>query len=129
MADYPDVPIKLPRVSKILSAISRPISLRNLERATELATRATELAGDDAASWHTLGMFITLRANGMKPLALEKSLEIQPESGSARFLLSMTQWQLGDLVAAQRSYVQAEKDGPDKKGLRRLRRSRGAIGY
>ena len=58
--------------------------------------------------------------------ALEKSLKIQPEGSVSRlFLLAMTQWQLGDLPAAQRHYQQGvdwmEKERPDNKDLRHLR--------
>ena len=104
-----------------------------MERATELATRGIELATDDAASWYTLGVvhYAAGRWDAAR-VALEKSLKIQPEgSGSRWFLLAMTQWQLGDRLAAQSSYGQAvewmEKNGPDNKELRRLRAEAAAL--
>jgi hypothetical protein len=65
-------------------------------------------------------------------VALEKSLKIRPEgSASSSFLLAMTQWQLADRVAAQRSYEQAvecmEKNGQNNKELRELRADAAAL--
>jgi hypothetical protein len=52
-------------------------------------------------------------------------------SVSARFRLSMAQWQLGDLIAARRSYGQTvermEKDGPNDEDLQRLRAEAAAL--
>jgi tetratricopeptide (TPR) repeat protein len=122
---FPDVLINIRELARFLA--QTPVSrLRNLERATELATQGIELASDDVASWYTLGV-VHYAAGRWDParVALEKSLKIQPEgSVSPLFLLAMTQWQLGDRPAAQRTYQQAvdwmQKDRPDNKELRHL---------
>jgi tetratricopeptide (TPR) repeat protein len=130
--EYPDVAINYRELARFLA--QAPVDqLRNLERATELATRATDLAPDEPASWHTLGMVHHAAGRWDEArVALEKSLKIQSEvGGSAWLLLAMTQWQLGDRVAAQRSYRQAvewmEKNGQDNKDLRRLRAQAAAL--
>ena len=132
LADYPDVAINHHELARFL--VQSPASgLRNLERATEFATRATALAPDDSASWHTLGIghYAAGRWDEAR-LALEKSAKFGPEgSVSACFLLSMAQWQLGDRIAARRSYRQAvERMGTksrDDKDLRRLRAEAAAL--
>jgi serine/threonine protein kinase/tetratricopeptide (TPR) repeat protein len=132
VGEYPDVAINYRELARFLA--QAPVDqLRNLERATELATRATDLAPDEPASWHTLGMVHHAAGRWDEArVALEKSLKIQSEvGGSAWLLLAMTQWQLGDRVAAQRSYRQAvewmEKNGQDNKDLRRLRAQAAAL--
>ena len=94
---FPDVLINHRELARFLA--QPPVSrLRNLERATELATQGVELAKDDVASWYTLGVvhYAAGRWDAARA-ALEKSLKIQPEGSVSRlFLLAMTQWQLGD---------------------------------
>jgi len=122
---FPDVLIYHRELARFLA--QAPLSrLRNLERATELATQGIELASDDVASWYTLAIvhYAAGRWDAAR-VALEKSLKIQPEGSVSRlFLLAMTQWQLGDRPSAQRSYQQAvdwmQKDGPDNKVLRHV---------
>jgi tetratricopeptide (TPR) repeat protein len=132
LEDYPDVAINHHELARFL-AKPPATGLRNLERATKLATRGTELAPDDSASWYTLGavQYAAGRWDEAR-VALEKAVKIGPEgSVSACFLLSRTQWQLGDRVAARRSYGQAvewmEKDSPDDKDLQRLRAKAAAL--
>jgi sugar (pentulose or hexulose) kinase len=65
-------------------------------------------------------------------VALEKSVKSHSEvGGSAWLLLAMTQWQLGDRLAAQTSYRQAiewmEKNGQGNTDLRRLRAQAAAL--
>jgi eukaryotic-like serine/threonine-protein kinase len=122
---FPDVLINHRELARFL-AQPPVVRFRNLERATELATQGIELAKDDVASWYTLG-FVHHAAGRWDAarVALEKSLKIQPEGSVSRlFLLAMTQWQLGDRSAAQRSYHQAvdwmQKEGPDNEELRHL---------
>jgi tetratricopeptide (TPR) repeat protein len=125
-ADYPDVATNHHELARFL--VQCPArGLRNLERARVFATRATELAPDDSASWHTLG--VVQYAAGrwdQARAALEESVKTGPEgSVSASFLLSMAQWHLGDRIAARGSYGEAvermEKDSPNDKELQRLR--------
>ncbi|MEX2169555.1 MAG: protein kinase [Pirellulales bacterium] len=123
---FPDVPLNHRELARFLAQTSVG-RLRNLEQATELATRGTELAPGDAASWYTLGVvhYAAGRWDEAR-VSLEKSLDIQPEGGgSVLFLLAMTQFQLGDRIAAESCYGQAvewiEKNGPNNSELRRLR--------
>src|SRR5258707_8743109 len=88
---FPDVLINHRELARFL-ARSPVIRLRNLERATELATKGIELAPDDVASWYTLGVvhYAAGRWDAARA-ALEKSLKIQPEGSVSRlFLLAMT---------------------------------------
>ena len=124
--DFPDVSLHYRELARLL-AKSPVTGLRDLERATKFATRGTELAKDDAASWYTLGVvhYAAGRWDAARA-ALDKSLNIKPEGSVSRlFLLAMTQWQLGDRPAAQRRYLQAvdwmQKEGRDNKDLRHLR--------
>jgi tetratricopeptide (TPR) repeat protein len=122
---FPDVLIYHRELARFLAQVP-VIRLRDWERATELATQGTELAGDDVASWYTLGVVNHAAGRwGAARVALEKSLKIKPEGSVSRlFLLAMSQWQLGDRSAAQKSYQQAvdwmQKDGPANKELRHL---------
>jgi tetratricopeptide (TPR) repeat protein len=108
LVDFPEVPLHHRELARFLTQ-APAIRLRNLERATELATQGVELAADDASSWYTLGLvhYAAGRWDAAR-VALEKCLKIQPKgSASAGFLLAMAHWQLGDKQAAQKWYAEA----------------------
>ncbi len=130
--DYPDISLNYRELARFLAKCPAN-SLRDLKRATELATRATDLAPSDAASWYTLGLVQCAGQTWDEArVALEKSLELRPEgTASTWFLLAMTQWQLGDRVTAQGSYTQGaarmEKSGQSSNELQRQRSEMAAL--
>ena len=90
-------------------ATCRDTALRNLNRAIELATQATNLDPDDADYSGTLGV-AQYRAGdyGAAIEALEKALRLRPEGSAADgFFLAMARWQHGDKEQARKDYERA----------------------
>ena len=85
-------------------------SPQDVERALELAKRASEGKPDDAASWSTLGK-VLYRAGRMPESAeaLEKALRLEPDSNRASRLLflAMATWKMGSHDQARRHYDEA----------------------
>jgi tetratricopeptide (TPR) repeat protein len=131
LVDYPDVAINHHELARFL--VQAPATgLCNMERATACATRATELAPDDASSWHTLG-FVHYAAGRWEAArtALEQALKIRSEGSATGFLMAMAQFRLGDRSGAQQTYRQAiewmEKNGQDDREFRDLRAEAAAL--
>jgi serine/threonine protein kinase len=78
--------------------------------AVRLAEKATTLAPDRDAPWHTLGVaYYRARKWGQSIAALQRSAELKPRGGDSFdwFFLAMAYWQTGDRESARTWYTRA----------------------
>jgi tetratricopeptide (TPR) repeat protein len=101
---------------------------RDAPRAIELAKRSVVLRPSVGPFWATLGSARYRAGDFAQAKAdLEHSIQLQPHGdGLALFVLSMSQWQLGDADGARKSYDQGiawmDKTNPNNEVLLRFRR-------